>query len=71
MDLPTLRKHLGEANRHIARADAHIARQFEIITEIESRGHSTALAFDLLAAYLALQSNNKNHRAAIEALLYR
>jgi hypothetical protein len=60
---------LEEIDRHIALGKEHIARQREIIEELDSEGHDTTAAKELLETFLATQAAHEEHqRTVIEDL---
>jgi len=51
---------------HIAQGERHVTRQLELIAWLNSRGHPTEAARDLLAAF---QSTLEQHRAHRDLML--
>jgi hypothetical protein len=51
---------------HIAQGERHVSRQHELIAWLRTRGHSTVVAEELLAAF---ESTLLQHRAHREVML--
>ena len=62
MDREMTKRHLLQAEGAVVSGESHIARQKEIVRDMEAKGQDTALAKDLLSAFLALQKEHRAHR---------
>jgi hypothetical protein len=65
MKLAMLRRDLAKAEIHVRDGARHVAHQQAIVTELESHGHDTALARELLASLRNMQVTHQADRDRI------
>jgi hypothetical protein len=62
MDRGRLLDHLAQVERHVALGREQIDNQYRIIAELESDGHDTTAAIDLLRQFIEVQELHEQDR---------
>jgi len=69
MDRAMVERHLTQAERHVPKGEQHVIRQRKLVAELESDGHDTTNALELLHQFEELLVMHIADRDGIRAEL--